>query len=71
MARTVRIGIIVTRVFIGPMLPLLNNWYPGIIPDHTPVSLWPALVLDSTTVLIIMSIIGIGVVVASYLAYRK
>ena len=63
--------LVLSTVFIGPMLPLLNVWYPGVIPDHTPVSLWPALVLDTATVLIVMGIIGIGVVIASYLAYRK
>jgi hypothetical protein len=63
--------LVLSTVFIGPMLPLLNVWYPGAIPDHTPESLWPALVLDTTTVLTIMGIIGIGVVIASYLAYRK
>ena len=63
--------LVLSTVFIGPMLPLLNVWYPGVIPDHTPVSLWPALALDTATVLIVMGIIGIGVVIASYLAYRK
>jgi hypothetical protein len=63
--------LVLSTLFIGPMLPLLNVWLPGSIPDHTPASLWPAIALDPATVLIIGGIIAIGVVIASYLAYRK
>jgi hypothetical protein len=63
--------LVLSTIFIGPMLPLLNFWYPGAIPNHTPVSLWPTLNLDITTVFIVGTIIAIGVTIASYLAYRK
>jgi hypothetical protein len=63
--------LVLSTIFIGPMLPLLNFWYPGAIPNHTPVSLWPTLNLDITTVLIVGTIMAIGVTIASYLAYRK
>jgi hypothetical protein len=63
--------LILSLVFLGPMLPLLNIWFPGIIPDHTPTSLWPSLALTPMIVLLIGCVIAIIVVIASYLAYRK
>ena len=61
----------VVTVFLGPLLPLMNYWIPGFIPNHTPAKLWPNFVLTPTLLGIVGIVIVIAVIIAAYLTYRK
>jgi len=64
-------ALVLVSVFIGPMLPLLNLWIPGAIPNHTPAPLWPALTLTAFDIAIVGGIIIIAVIIAAYLTCKK
>ncbi len=61
----------VVAVILGPVLPLLNLWIPGFIPDHTPEKLWLEIVLTPTMLGIIGAIIIIVLIIAAYITHRK
>lgn len=63
--------LVLTTIFLAPVLPLMNLWIPGFIPDHTPAALWPSLNLDVMIVSFIGVCIAIGVLVAAYLTHKK
>lgn len=69
---TLTFGILaIVALVLGPMLPLLNLWIPGFIPEHTPEKLWTDLLLDPMMFSIASISIVIVVIIAAYLTHRK
>jgi hypothetical protein len=60
-----------STVFLAPMLPLLNQWIPGAIPEHTPAPLWGAFALSPMVLAIVGGVVIVAVIIAAYLTHRK
>jgi len=64
--------LILATVFLAPMLPLLNHWWPGTIPSYTPPeSLWGSITLTPMILTIVGGIAIIAVIIAAYLTHKK
>ena len=63
----------VGAVILGPMLPLLNYWFPesSLIPTVVPEKIWPEIVLNPMLFAIVSGIIVVVVIVAAYFTHRK
>ena len=65
-------ALIIATVFLAPMLPLLNHWWPGTIPSYTPSeSLWGTITLTPMILAIVGGIAIIAVIIAAYLTHKK
>ncbi len=64
-------ALVLATVFLGPMMPLLNQWIPSAIPPHTPAPLWGAITLTPMILAIVGGIVIVAVVIAAYLTHRK
>jgi len=65
-------ALILATVFLAPILPLLNHWWPGTIPSYTPPeSLWGTITLTPTILAIVGGIAIVAVIIAAYLTHKK